>query len=373
VNALGRRLVRRIQAEGPISIAEYMAQCLLDPRDGYYVRADPLGRAGDFVTAPEISQMFGELLGLWAVDAWQRLMGAPAEFVLAELGPGRGTLMADALRAAAAAPDFVRAARVHLVEASPTLRAKQRQALADRDVQWHDGIDRLPDGPIIVLANEFFDALPLRQFIRTERGIAERLVGLDSTGEHLRFGVAASPSPWATALPQALRDAPLGTLLEYSPASVGVVRAIAGRIARHGGAALFVDYGAAASGPGDTLQAVRRHDRHGVLDDPGEADLSARVDFAALAEAALDAGAAAFGAVPQGLLLERLGIDARAAALMKSAAPEKRAEIEQARARLIGGTEMGTLFKALALVPRDGAPPAGFIDDDRYEGLSRRP
>lgn len=373
MNALGRRLVRRIRAEGPISVAEYMAQCLLDPRDGYYVRADPLGRSGDFVTAPEISQMFGELLGLWAVDAWQRVLGAPGAFALVELGPGRGTLMADALRAATAAPAFVRAAAVHLVEASPTLRAKQRQSLAGHEVHWHDTIDTLPDLPIVLLANEFFDALPLRQFVRTERGIAERLVGLDQSGERLRFGIAAQPSPWAASLPQPLRDAPLGTLLEYSPASVGVVQAIARRIARHRGAALLVDYGTAASGPGDTLQAVRRHDRHGVLDDPGEADLSARVDFAALAQAALDAGAAAFGAIPQGTLLERLGIAARAEALKARATPDQAEAIDLARARLIGGTEMGTLFKALALVPPDGAPPAGFIDDDRYGGPAGRP
>jgi NADH dehydrogenase [ubiquinone] 1 alpha subcomplex assembly factor 7 len=373
VNALGRRLIRRIKAEGPISVAEYMAQCLLDPRDGYYVRADPLGRAGDFVTAPEISQMFGELLGLWAVDAWRRLMGAPARFALVELGPGRGTLMADALRAAQAAPDFVRAAAVHLVEASPTLRAKQREALAGRDVQWHDGIDTLPDGPIVVLANEFFDALPLRQFVRTERGMAERMVGVDPSGERLRFGLAAASSPWAAAMPRALLDAPVGALVEYSPASIGIVQAIARRIVRHGGAALIIDYGAAASGPGDTLQAVRRHDRADVLDDPGEADLSARVDFAALGEAACQEGAASFGAVPQGVLLERLGIGARSRALAERAAPAQAAAIELARARLIGGTEMGTLFKALALVPRSSAPPAGFTEDERREGLDRGP
>ncbi|MCC7049060.1 MAG: SAM-dependent methyltransferase [Alphaproteobacteria bacterium] len=345
-----------------------MAQCLLDPRDGYYVRADPLGRAGDFITAPEISQMFGELLGLWAVDAWQRLLGSPRAFCLAELGPGRGTLMADALRASAAKPDFLRAARVHLVEASPTLRAKQRQALAGRAVEWHASLESVPDAPIILLANEFFDALPLRQFVRTERGIAERLVGLDASGEALRFGLGPAPSPWTAALPQALRDAPLGTLVEYSPASIGIVQAIARRIARQGGVALAIDYGAGESGPGDTLQAVRRHGRHEVLDDPGEADLSARVDFAALADAALEAGAGAFGPVPQGVLLERLGIAARAAALAAKATPAQAAEIELARARLIGGTEMGTLFKALALVPRGSAPPAGFTES---EGLFR--
>jgi NADH dehydrogenase [ubiquinone] 1 alpha subcomplex assembly factor 7 len=374
VNALGRRLVRRIRAEGPIPVAEYMALCLLDPRDGYYVRADPLGRSGDFVTAPEISQMFGELLGLWAADAWQRLLGAPGDCALVELGPGRGTLMADALRAAAAAaPAFLRALRVHLIEASPTLRAKQRQALAGHAVEWHDGIDTLPDLPLILLANEFFDALPLRQFVRTERGLAERMVGLDPSGERLRFGLSPAPSPWAAALPRALREAPVGTLVEYCPAAIAIVQALARRIARQGGAALIVDYGTAESGPGDTLQAVRRHGRADVLEDPGEADLSARVDFAALAEAAMHAGAWCFGPVPQSVLLERLGLAERAGALARGATPAQAAAIAQARARLIGGGEMGTLFKALAVVSRSGAPPAGFTEDERREGLDRGP
>ena len=365
MTGLLRRLIQRIAAEGPISVAEYMAQSLLDPRDGYYVRADPLGRAGDFTTAPEISQMFGELLGLWCVDAWSRLLDRPSPFALIELGPGRGTLMADALRAARAAPDFLAAARIHLVEASPTLRAKQRQALGGRDVEWHGHLDAVPDVPLLLLANEFFDALPLRQFVRTERGIVERMVGLDPGGERLRFGLAPGPSPWAALLPPASRDAPLGSLLEYSPASIGMAQAIARRIVRHGGAALIVDYGAAESGPGETLQAVRRHDRHEVLDDPGQADLSARVDFAAIAKAASDEGVAAYGPVPQGTLLERLGIANRARVLSARATPAQAADLEGARARLIGGTEMGTLFKALALVPRGRGVPAGFADQER--------
>ncbi|MCK6451252.1 MAG: SAM-dependent methyltransferase [Alphaproteobacteria bacterium] len=365
MTALLRRLIQRIAAEGPISVAEYMAQVLLDPRDGYYVRADPLGRAGDFTTAPEISQMFGELLGLWCVDAWSRLMGSPTRFALAELGPGRGTLMADALRAAQVAPGFLEAAEVHLVEASPALRAKQRQALAGRDVQWHGHLDAVPDLPILLLANEFFDALPVRQFVRTERGMVERMVGLDPAGDALRFGLAPGPGPWAAALPPALREAPLGSLVEYSPASIGIVQAIARRIVGRGGAALLIDYGSAESGPGETLQAVRRHDRHGVLDDPGAADLSARVDFAALAKAASDEGVDAFGPVPQGTLLERLGIAERARMLAQAATSAQAAEIERARARLIGGTEMGTLFKALALAPRGRGVPAGFADGER--------
>jgi NADH dehydrogenase [ubiquinone] 1 alpha subcomplex assembly factor 7 len=371
VSTLLRRLVQRIAAEGPISVAEYMAQVLLDPRDGYYVRADPLGRAGDFTTAPEISQMFGELLGLWCADVWTRLMDRPAAFVLVELGPGRGTLMKDALRAARLVPGFIDAARIHMVEASSTLRAKQQDALAGYRAEWRGHLDEVPEAPIILLANEFFDALPLRQFVRTDRGIAERMIGLDAKGEGLRFGLAPGPSPWAPLLPAAMRDAPIGSLLEYSPASIGIAQAIARRIVRHGGGALLIDYGSAESGPGETLQAVRRHGHAEVLEEPGTADLSARVDFAALANIAMDEGVAAFGPVPQGTLLERLGIDERTRTLAAAATPAQAQEIEQARARLIGGTEMGTLFKALALVARDRGAPAGFAAEEARTGLSR--
>jgi NADH dehydrogenase [ubiquinone] 1 alpha subcomplex assembly factor 7 len=364
MTALKQRIVRRIAEQGPLSVAEYMALCLADPGDGYYTRdepgRDPFGAKGDFVTAPEVSQMFGELLGLWCADAWTRVLDSPKPVELVELGPGRGTLMADALRAAQAAPGFLEAARINLVEISPSLKRKQRAALAGRDVRWHDSLDTVPEGPLLLVANEFFDALPLRQFAVTEQGAVERMVGLDESGAELRFGLAPGASPWAKLLPPALANAPKGSVVELSPASLALVQAIARRIATRGGAALILDYGPAASAPGDTLQAVRRHRKVGALDEPGEADLTAHVDFAALAAAAEAAGARAFGPVPQGEFLKRLGIERRAQRLSAGADPRRRRDIAAALKRLLAPGEMGTLFKALALAPRDKGTPAGF-------------
>lgn len=362
--SLKQRIVRHIAAEGPISVADYMTLCLADPGDGYYTRdrpgADQFGARGDFVTAPEVSQMFGELLGLWCVDAWMRLLNKAAPINLIELGPGRGTLMADALRAAGVAPDFLAAARIHLVEISPSLKRKQRTSLAGLDVVWHDSFDAVPDGPFLLLANEFFDALPIRQFVAAPGGIVERQIGLDDTGAGLRFGLAPGPSPWAKLLPPALATAPEGSLLELSPASLTLVQSIARRIVRHGGAALIADYGPAESRPGDTLQALRRHAKSGVLDDPGLADLTAHVDFQTLAKAAAAEGARAFGPAAQGDFLQRLGIAERARRLMEKADSRQARDIDLALRRLIAPEEMGTLFKALALVPRGQDAPAGF-------------
>ncbi|MGQ0675903.1 MAG: class I SAM-dependent methyltransferase [Rhodospirillales bacterium] len=362
--SLKQRLIRRIAAEGPISVAEYMALCLSDPREGYYTRdepgCDPFGSKGDFITAPEISQMFGELLGLWCADAWKRLLGAPDPVNLVELGPGRGTLMADALRAARGVPGFEKAARIHLVEIGPSLKRKQRMALAGMDAVWHDRFDAVPDGPFLLLANEFFDALPIRQFAVTPQGIAERLVGLNRAGDGLGFALTPGPSSWARLLPPALTNAPMGSVVELSPASLVLVQSISRRIAAQGGAALIVDYGPARSGPGDTLQAARRHGKAGVLDEPGLADLTAHVDFQSLAGAAEEAGARAQGPVAQGELLQRLGIAERARRLKENADSRQRADIEAALRRLIAPEEMGTLFKALALAPRGAGTPAGF-------------
>jgi NADH dehydrogenase [ubiquinone] 1 alpha subcomplex assembly factor 7 len=363
MTGLRRRIARRIAAEGPISVAEYMALCLADPCEGYYTRDEPgrdqFGRKGDFTTAPEVSQMFGELVGLWCADAWTRLMGAPRPVELVELGPGRGTLMADALRACKAAPGFLEAARINLVEIGPGLKRRQRAALAGLDVRWHDALDTVPDGPLLLIANEFFDALPVRQFAVTDRGIAERMVGLDAGGA-LRFGLAPGPSPWTKLLPPALARAPAGSVVELSPQSLALVQAIARRIADKGGAALILDYGPAESEPGDTLQAVRGHRKVGVFDSPGESDLTARVDFQALAAAAEQAGARAFGPVAQGEFLKRLGIEQRASRLSADADGQTRQAVAAALKRLIAPEEMGTLFKALALAPRGAEPPAGF-------------
>lgn len=349
-----------IAAKGPIPVSDYMALCLAHPTHGYYMTRDPLGRAGDFITAPEISQMFGELIGLWAAAAWQQ-MGGPAPVRLIELGPGRGTLMADVLRAAYALPAFRSALRVHLVETSPVLEQRQRELLGALTVPiaWHRDLAEVPDGVSIILANEFFDALPIHQAVKSTEGWHERVVSLDDAGR-LAFATAPSPSlPIAARVPAHLDEqAEPGTVFEWRCADIP--RALAARLA-HGGAALIIDYGHAESGLGDTLQAVRGHRYADALETPGEADLTAHVDFAALRTVAERAGARAFGPLTQGELLGRLGIEKRAARL-KAAAPTKAATLDAAIARLTsaGSSGMGTLFKALALAHPALAPLPGF-------------
>ncbi|MBI4183363.1 MAG: SAM-dependent methyltransferase [Proteobacteria bacterium] len=357
---LRARLVRRIRRFGPLSVAEYMAVALHDPEQGYYATRDPLGAAGDFVTAPEVSQMFGELIGLWSAVVWQA-MGSPDPVLLVELGPGRGTLMADALRAAARAPGFRAAIRVHLVEASARLKAAQATTLAGAGPRWHASLAEVPEGPSILIANEFFDALPLRQFERAEAGWHERLVGLDARA---RLGFVREARPFPGLPPGLADDRPPGAVVEVSAAALALAAAIAGRTARVGGAALILDYGAEPPAPGGTLQAVRRHRPVDVLDAPGEADITAHVDFAALARTAEAAGARAFGPLAQGTWLRRLGIETRAEALRGAASgAEQRAAIDSALRRLIAPEEMGTLFKALAVAhPGLGIPP-GFEED----------
>ena len=297
---LERELVAMIAAEGPLTVERYMALCLGHARHGYYMRQDPFGRGGDFTTAPEVSQMFGELIGVWCAVAWQA-MGAPP-FRLVEPGPGRGTLMADLLRAARVVPGFLEAARVHLVETSPVLRRSQENALsgAGTAIHWHASIDEVPDGPTLLVANEFFDALPIRQFVRTGTGWHERLVGTD-TGK-LAFGLAPDPLPPAL-LPHWARAAAPGDIVEISPARNDAARSIGARLEAWGGAALIIDYGHERSAPGDTLQAVRAHAFQDVLDSPGESDLTSHVDFEALGAALRDGGANVHGPLAQGAFL----------------------------------------------------------------------
>jgi len=356
VSALLDEIRELIALEGPIPVERYMALCLSHPRHGYYLTRDPLGADGDFTTAPEISQMFGELIGLWAAEVW-RSMGAPARLVLVELGPGRGTLMSDALRAARVLPAFLAAVEVHLVETSPALRARQEAMLraAGRPVRWHERLETVPPGPAIVIANEFFDALPIRQFVRAGDGWRERLVGLDAGGR-LAFGLAGAPSP-AIDVP-----APEGAVLEWPAIGIEIAGALAERLAAQGGAALVVDYGRAGPAFGDTLQAVRRHAFADPLDAPGEADLTAHVDFARLASAAEARGAASHGSIAQGAFLRALGIEARAAALARRAGPDQAQAIQAALARLTGSAQnqMGELFKAVALTHPHLSPPPGF-------------
>ena len=313
----------------------------------YYATRDPLGMGGDFTTAPEISQMFGELIGLWCADLWDRA-GRP-EVAWVELGPGRGTLAADALRSmgkAGLAPP------VHLVETSPVLRAAQAERVPG--ATWHDAVDTLPtDRPLIVVANEFFDALPIRQLVKRGEEWRERFVAAQDT---LFLPIAGQPVPTAV-IPEELRDAPSGSIIETCPAAVGIVRALAARIAAQGGALLVVDYGYEGPAIGDTLQAVRGHASANPFEDPGDQDLTAHIDFATLAAAAQGEGALAWGPVAQADFLVALGIDTRAATLARTA-PDRADEIAAARARLVG--DMGELFRALALTGLDWPQPAGF-------------
>ena len=321
---LEARLRRRIAEQGPISVADYMAEA----NAHYYATRDPFGAAGDFVTAPEISQMFGELTGIWLADLWRRA-GRPERAHYVELGPGRGTLAADALRAMAGAG---LEPAVELVESSPVLRLAQARRLSAR---WHDDVSSLPDaGPLLIVANEFFDALPVRQF---DAGGRELMIGLNG-GAFVRDGEVET---------------------ETSPVSIALVRHLARRLAAQGGAALIVDYGHARAGTGDTLQAVFRHAYADPFEAPGERDLTAHVDFSALAAAARAEGARLFGPVTQGDWLDAMGLPLRAAALARSA-PERTEEIAEAQSRLAAPERMGRLFKAMALVAPGWPEPAGF-------------
>jgi NADH dehydrogenase [ubiquinone] 1 alpha subcomplex assembly factor 7 len=357
---LAARIARRIRAEGPISVAAYMAMALHDPEHGYYRRRHPIGGDGDFITAPEISQIFGELVGLWCADLWQR-SGAPDPVRVVELGPGRGTLMADFLRAAAAVPEFRRAIRLTLVETSPVLRAAQAERLAAATPDFVHDLDAVPDGPILLVANEFLDALPVRHFIRGPGGWGERLVAVDKSDGLIFIDGPADPLA-AALVPPALRDSPVGTIAEICPAAAALAGGIAARLARHPGAALLIDYGHAAPRPGATLAAIRRHQGAAVLDDPGISDLSAHVDFATIRATGGAAGAVVHGPVPQGEFLAALGAGPRLAALCANASAEQREILAVGLRRLIDPREMGTLFQAMALVSPGLPAPAGFGD-----------
>jgi SAM-dependent MidA family methyltransferase len=359
MNVLEGRIAALIAAQGPISVAQYMTMALHDAEAGYYATRQPFGSEGDFTTAPEISQMFGELMGLWCVQAWHD-QGQPKRKSLVELGPGRGTMMADALRAARAAPEFLEGLEVVLVEASPALRALQAEKLKDSgaDIRWtsHFG-DSLGGRPLFLLANEFFDALPVRQYVKTERGWCERMVVVKDGA--LDFALAPIAVP-AAALPASRAAAPDGGVYESAPSATALTQSIARMIAEKGGAALVLDYGyGEAAGFGETLQAVGGHQFADVLADPGENDLSAHVDFAALAEAARHGGAAVYGPVEQGGFLAGLGLTERAERLMK-ANPQAAHSLFAAVERLIAPDKMGVLFKAIAILPRSAPRPPGF-------------
>ncbi len=329
-----------IRQQGPIDVAAFMTLALAHPRHGYYMTRDPLGAAGDFTTAPEISQLFGEMIGLWLIDMWQQL-GSPQPVMLAELGPGRGTLIKDILCAFAIRPTLCDTVQIHLVETSPVLRAAQKETLSGFAPVWHDSLESLaahaPEVPLLLVANEFLDALPIHQYVGAGR--QERVIVL--AGDELRF-------------------APEGTVREESPAREATVRTVAAMLVQRRGAALFIDYGHDGAGAGDTLQAVKDHAFHPVLEDVGEADVTSHVDFSALRRAAAGEDVSVFGPVAQGAFLAALGIGLRLTMLEQSAGPAQAQMLVQGVKRLIAEGDMGTLFKVMAFCHPASLKPAGF-------------
>ena len=365
MNRLKARLVKRLQSEGPLTIAEYMTLCLLDPVDGYYPTRDPLGSEGDFITAPEISQMFGEVIGLWCVQSWQD-MGRPETLQLIELGPGRGIMMDDILRAAQLEPQFLKAIRVSLIEASAALEAVQASTLghAPCPVSWARDLSEIEPGPSLIVGNEFLDCLPIRQFIQKDRfagraGWHERLVTYHD--DALQFAVSPVPIAEAlqAALPTAQSEAKNEDLLETCPASAQIIDQIKTRFEAYSGRALFIDYGPESTEFGDTLQALKRHKKLGVFSDPGNTDLTARVDFGALLELAKAAKLSTAAPVQQREFLSKLGFELRAVALSR-AKPDMKGKIARQLHRLTDDGEMGALFKVICFQSDGLGVPLGF-------------
>lgn len=359
VPPLEKILIDQIKTQGALDVGQFMSLALSHPQHGYYMTRDPLGRSGDFITAPEVSQLFGEMIAVWAMDLWQQ-MGSPAEFILLECGPGRGTLMADLLRASAHVPGFREAAKLHLVEISPALKAKQKEALAGYNPVWHDNLQSVPsDAPMIIIGNEFLDALPFHQLQKTEEGWAERVVEYDGD---FRFGLRKIRPELLRLIPGHLFDTKTGNVFEVAPARQECAAKIAAKIKVQGGGVLLIDYGPVQSGCGDTLQALRANQFVDVFEAIGHADLTSHVDFEALALAARQGGAFVHGPVTQGEFLRNLGIDLRGAALKQHAAPKAAQDLEKGLHRLCDSGQMGMLFKVIGFSAYHGAAlkPAGF-------------
>jgi len=335
----------QIMAQGPMSLSTYMSMALTHPKLGYYKKADPLGSEGDFTTAPEISQMFGEMIGIWVAQTWQQL-GSPAKFSLVELGPGRGTLMADCVRVLSQVPGVLNAARINLIETNPVLIEKQRNNLQGFEVIWRSEIEQLSaeTGPLIIIANEFFDALPIKQFQRAKGKWHERLIGLKK-GERT-WGLSPTPLP-DEAFPSKL-SAPENAIWETNFIAQQVTKEIADQVVQRGGAMLAIDYGYAQTQTGETLQALKTHKHVDPLAEPGNADLTAHVDFAALSDIAKKANTTPSQVMAQAEFLKAMGIEPRAQNLA-SASPQAAPTITNDLSRLIDEDQMGTLFKAWCL------------------------
>lgn len=361
-STLEQILKRRIAEHGPLRVSDYMEAALYHPDFGYYVKAKPIGAEGDFITAPEISQMFGELIGLWCLQAW-RDMGRPARFRWIELGPGRGNLMQDALRATGQDPQFTAAAKICLVEKNEHLQARQAEALNRFDnIQWYSGLNEIPDDPSIVIANEFFDCLPIDQFIFRNQAWFQRKVGLDSSGA-LAFETDTEPVA-ADTVAHAPPGADDGDIIELCPPASAVIKTLTAKLLRFAGRALIIDYGYQGPAIGDTLQSIALHKFADVLQNPGQVDITAHVDFAALAKDAEDQGLVAHGPIEQGAFLNALGLPLRADALKAHATPAQAAAITQAAHRLVDPHQMGELFKVLSLSSPGLTAPPGFAADE---------
>ncbi len=364
---LGEKIKVLIKRNGPLSVTDYFALCLADPEHGYYKTREPFGTKGDFTTAPEISQLFGEMVGVFMVQAWHAL-NKPADFRLAEIGPGRGTMMGDMLRVIQKlSPDMYAAATIHLVETSERLRKVQAEALKEHHskLSWHEGFDSVPEGLLLLAANELFDAIPIRQFVKTETGFRERMIGLDADNALTFTAGIASIDPELVPGPAAQQ--PNGTIIETAPARSAVMQALCQRLVETGGVALAIDYGHLESGFGDTLQAVCAHQFDPPLANPGEADLTSHVNFEELADVAQKSGIQSIGLMEQGDFLLGMGITERAGALGRGQSEETQTSLQQAVARLCGTAEgqMGSLFKVMALsnpplVLAPFAPPTGY-------------
>ncbi len=370
MSALETEIRRLIRVAGPMPVWRYMELCLSHPEYGYYTTRNPLGREGDFVTAPEVSQMFGELIGLWVASVW-RQMDSPKNLRLIELGPGRGTMMADALRAMRVAPILHQSVQVHFIEINPTLRAIQQETVGGANIplSWHNTIDDVPKGPVIILANEYFDALPVRQAVKQTTGWHERTIEIAGDGSFI-YGVTPEPLPcFETLLPPVVRAAPVGAVFEWRPDEE--MMRIARRIRRSRGAALIIDYGHLRSDAGETLQAIARHSYTDPLKNPGTADLTAHVDFEALGRASASIGTRVHRPAEQGTFLRRLGIETRAATLSAKATPGQEDMILKAAARLTEGGRggMGSLFKVPGHQRSDAQGIAGLVGRQRAPGF----
>lgn len=355
--SLEEHLKKIIIQTGPVTIAQFMSEILANPEYGYYKKREPFGKDGDFITAPEISQMFGELIGIWAASVWQQ-MGKPESIDIIEMGPGRGTLMSDFLRGTKNIAGFHEAINICMVEISDRLIQKQKEALSDfSKVSWYKDFNDIPSGKFILIANEFFDALPIHQYVKKSDGWHERMVGLSVSNE-LQFFL----SPVKSQIDAKHKTAKEGSALEINPAAISIVSDISEAIIRHGGAALIIDYGYDVYIYENSFQAVKDHKYHNPLEDLGEADLTALVDFEALKNAAAISGAKVLGTISQATLLNELGISVRANSLKKNASSLAAKDIDAALDRLTSSDKMGELFKAIAIVPDNFQNPAGFYD-----------